>query len=112
MKDLEDALMESILSVLSEKIDRKLLQKASALRKIDARDLRKRLLRVFTNELIYKLLVDKRVDLAPGFGSLVLKEIREKDKKVYDRISKTMVIKHVRGSKVVYKPGDVVKEFL
>jgi hypothetical protein len=106
MIDLEDALMESILSVLSEKIDIELLQKANT------RGIRKRLLRVITNELIYKLLVDKRVDLSPGFGSLVLKEIREKDKKVYDRISKTMVIKHVRGSKVVYKPGDVVKEFL
>jgi len=98
--------MESVLSVLSEKIDIELLQKANT------RGIRKRLLRVFTNELIYKLLVDKRVDLSPGFGSLVLKEIREKDKKVYDRVSKVMVTKHVRGSKVVYKPGDVVKEFL
>jgi len=106
MIDLEDALMESILSVLSEKIDIELLQKANT------RGIRKRLLRVITNELIYKLLVDKRVDLSPGFGSLVLKEIREKDKKVYDRVSKVMVTKHVRGSKVVYKPGDVVKEFL
>jgi hypothetical protein len=106
MIDLEDALMESVLSVLSEKIDIELLQKANT------RGIRKRLLRVFTNELIYKLLVDKRVDLSPGFGSLVLKEIREKDKKVYDRVSKVMVTKHVRGSKVVYKPGDVVKEFL
>jgi len=106
MNGLEDALMDSILSALSDKIDIKLLQKANT------RDIRKRLLKCFTNELFYKLLKEKRVDLAPGFGSLVLKEIREKDKKVYDRKSQTMVIKHVRGSKIVYKPGDVVKEFL
>lgn len=112
MKDIEDALMESILSVLSEKIDKKILRKVGTLHKKDTRELRKQLLRVVTNELMYKLLVDKRVDLSPGFGSFVLKEIREKDKKVYDRASKAMVYKHVRGNKVVYRPGDVVKEFL
>jgi uncharacterized protein YaaW (UPF0174 family) len=106
MNDLEDSLMESILDALSEKIDTKVLQK------VNTRAMRKKLLKVFTNELIYKLLREKRVDLAPGFGSLVVKEIKEKDKKVFDRVTKTMVLKHVRGSKVVYKPGDVVKEFL
>ena len=82
------------------------------LQKANTRGIRKQILKVITNELVYKLLVDKRVDLAPGFGSLVLKKIKEKDKKVFDRLSKTMVTKHVRGSKVVYKPGDIVKEFL
>jgi nucleoid DNA-binding protein len=106
MSDLEDSLMESILSALSEKIDIKVLQK------INTRAMRKKLLKVFTNELIYKLLSEKRVDLAPGFGSLVVKEIKEKDKKIFDRVTKTMVLKHVRGNKVVYKPGDIVKEFL
>jgi hypothetical protein len=65
-----------------------------------------------TDELMYKLLREKRVDLAPGFGSLVLKEIKEKDKKIFDRKTGTMVSKHIRGHKVVYKPGDVIKEFL
>lgn len=106
MAELEDALLDSVLSVISEKIDAELLQKANT------RDIRKRVLKAVTNELVYKLLVDKRVDLAPGFGSLVLKKIKEKDKKVFDRASKAMVTKHVRGSKVVYKPGDIVKEFL
>ena len=112
MAELEDALLKSVLSVLSDKIGEKALRKVGTLLKKDTRDLRKQLLRAVTNELVYKLLVDKRVDLAPGFGGLVLKKIKEKDKKVFDRVSKTMVTKHVRGSKVVYTPGDIVKEFL
>ena len=106
MNGLEDALMDNILSALSGKVSIKLLQRANT------KAIRKQLLKSFTSELFYTLLKEKRVDLAPGFGSLVLKEIKEKDKKVFDRKSHTMVTKHVRGCKVVYKPGDIVREFL
>jgi len=100
--------MDTLLSILSEKVDVKVLQKANT------KVLRKKLLKSFTNELFYMLLSEKRVDLAPGFGSLVLKEIREKDKKIPVRngVAHAMVVKHIRGNKVVYKPGDVLKEFL
>jgi uncharacterized protein YaaW (UPF0174 family) len=106
MNGLEDVLINTILTTLSEKVDVKILQKANT------KLLRKKLLKNFTNELFYRLLNEKRVDLAPGFGSLVVKQIREKDKKVFDRKTKAMVVKHIRGSKIVYKPGDVLKEFL
>jgi CspA family cold shock protein len=39
-------------------------------------------------------------------------DIREKDKKIFDKKTQAMVVKHVRGKKVIYKPGDVVREFL
>jgi hypothetical protein len=106
MNGFEDDLMNAILEALSEKVDIELLKKANT------KALKKKLLKCFTNELFYKLLSEQRVDLAPGFGSLVLKDIREKDKKVFDKKTQTMVVKHVRGKKVVYKPGDIVREFL
>jgi nucleoid DNA-binding protein len=98
--------MNAILEALSEKVDIKILQKANT------KALKKKLLKCFTDELFYKLLSEQRVDLAPGFGSFVLKDIREKDKKVFDKKTQAMVIKHVRGKKVVYKPGDIIREFL
>lgn len=106
MNGLEDDLMNSVLDILSEKVNVKSLQKANT------QDIRKRLLKSFIGELFYTLLKEKRVDLAPGFGSLILKEIKEKDKKVFDKKSQTMVLKHIHGSKIVYIPGEVVKEFL
>jgi hypothetical protein len=106
MSGLEAALMDTVLGVLSEKVDTKALQKANT------KLLRKKLMRGFTNELFFELLHEKRVDLSPGFGSLVLKDIKEKDKKVFDKKTQAMVLKHIRGKKIVYKPGDVVKEFI
>lgn len=98
--------MTAILDTLSEKVELSLLQKANT------KALKKKLLKCITNELFYKLLSEQRVDLAPGFGSLVLRDIREKDKKIFDKKTQAMVVKHVRGKKVIYKPGDVVREFL
>lgn len=98
--------MNTILAVFAEKVDSKILKK------VDTKEMRKKLLKNLTNEVFYALLNEGRVDLAPGFGSVILKEIKEKDKKIYDRVTKTMVLKHVKGKKVVYKPGDTVREFL
>lgn len=98
--------MDNVLAALSNKVDDHTLQK------INTKKVRASLFRGFTNELFYQLLKEKRVDLAPGFGSLILRKRKEKDKKVFDKTTKTMVLKHIRGHKIVYIPGDVVKEFL
>jgi len=106
MDEIEDILMDTILSTLSEKVDPKLLRKANT------KAVRNKLLKRLTKEFFYKLLKEKKLPLSPGFGSVVLKEIREKDKKIYNKKTGTMDIKRVGGHKVVYKPGDTVREFL
>lgn len=106
MADMQDILMDAIVATLSEKIDPKLLKRANT------QAMRRKLFRRLTNEVFYKLLKEERLNLCPGFGTVLLKEIREKDKKVYDRKTGKMVSKHVRGRKVVYKPGDSLREFL
>lgn len=106
MGDFGDMLMDSVLATLSDKVDDQTLQK------INTKQTRASLFRGFTNELFYLLLKEKKVDLAPGFGSLILKKRKEKDKKVYDKAAKAMVSKRISGYKVVYIPGKVLKEFL
>jgi ribosomal protein S17 len=106
MSEIEDSLMGAILTVLSEKVDKKVLCKANTIA------LKKKLYKTVSNELFYKLLKDNKLELAPGFGTFILKQIREKDKKIYNRSTGEMINRHVKGKKVVYKPGDIIKEFL
>ena len=98
--------MDAVLSVLQEKIDPKVLRRA------DTRAIRKKLLRTLTSEVFYRLFRDGRLNLSPGFGTVFLKQIREKDKKIFNKKTGNMVEKHVRGRKVVYKPGDFLRELL
>lgn len=98
--------MEAVLSALSEKVEESTLNKA------DTKQMRKKLLRKITNEMFYTLLSEKRLELAPGFGSFVVKDIKEKEKKIYNRRTGEMELRHVSGSKIVYKPGEIPKEFL
>lgn len=106
MADTQDIVMESVLFVLSEKIEEDVLKKANT------KAIRKKLLRTITESLVFELFREGRVNMAPGFGNVTLKEIKEKDKKIFDRVTKTMVIKHISGKKIVYVPGDTVREFL
>ena len=106
MSEVEDALLKAILEVLSERLGKDIL------RKVYSKALRKKLYKAVSNELFYTLLKDKKLELAPGFGSFILKQILEKDKKVFDQTSGDMKVHRVKGSKVIYKPGAVVKEFL
>lgn len=99
-------LMNVILSALSEKIDPELLEKANT------QGMRKKIFKSVTKELFYELLKNKKLNLSPGFGSVHVKDIRAKVKKIFDKKSKTMIERHVSGSKIVYKPGDFVREFL
>lgn len=106
MSAIEDALMEAVLELLSEKIDKKHFVGLKNAK------FKKKLYKVFANEVFYELLKEKKIDLAPGFGSLIIKQIKEKNKRVYDRTTGGMHIVRIKGSKIIYKPGDTVREFL
>lgn len=104
--ELHDAIMESVLSVLSEKIDPKILKKA------DRKSVRKKLYQKLTNEVFYILLKEGKVNLPSGFGTVMLKGVREKEKKIYDQKEKIMITRKIGGHKVIYRPGLIVKQFL
>jgi hypothetical protein len=106
MDELQQIVMDTVLSTIAEKVDPKLLRRANT------RELRKKLAKNLTMELFYKLLKDGKLNLVPGFGSVLLKDIKEKNKKIYDRKTGQMVSKRVKGRKVVYKPGDTLRELL
>ena len=106
MAELQDILMESVIRVLSDRIDNKVLQR------IDSRNLRKKLFKHFTYEMFYQLLKEGEVSFAPGFGTMSLKSIKEKDKKIWNKKLQSVVVRHVKGRKVQYKAGDIVREFL
>jgi hypothetical protein len=102
----QDIVMETVLSILGEKIDPEILKAA------DTKELRKSLWQSLTKEMFYILLKEKKLCLSPGFGTLLIKSIKEKDKKVFDKKSNEMVTKKVKGSKVVYRPGDSIRSLL
>lgn len=105
-KALEDALAEVVVSVLGERVEPKLIKKAFT------RSNKKKLFRLVIKEMFYTLLKNRRLNLTPGFGSLVLKHIKERDMKVFDKTSKRMIVRRIHGKKVVYIPGETIKEFL
>lgn len=104
--DVEQTMMDAILKVLSEKIDPKVLKKVNII------SLRKKLWEAINAELFYKLLKEKKLNLHAGFGTFLVKEIKQKEKKVFDKKKNEMVTKNVKGSKIVFRPGDALKEFL
>ncbi len=103
---MEDIISDALISALSEKIDAEVLKKALS------KPVKKRIYKKLTEELFYYLLKDKKLNLVSGFGTVLVKDIGGKDKKVFDKKAGCMVIKKIKGSRVVYKPGDFVKQFL
>ena len=73
---------------------------------------RKKLWEAINRELFYKLLKEKKLNLSSGFGTIFVREIKTKEKKVFDRKKNEMVSKMIKGSKIVFRPGDTLKEFL
>jgi len=104
--DPQDIVMQTVLEILGEKIDPEILKKANT------KELKKKLWQSLNRELFYVLLKEKKLGLSPGFGTVFVKSIKEKDKKVFDKKSDKMVTKKVRGSKVIYRPGDSIKSLL
>lgn len=104
--DLQRLVMDTVVDVLSEDIPPKLL------RQINTKRTRKKLFRALTNEVFYKLLTEGKLSLYPGFGSIVLKKQKERDKKIYNRQTGKMDTKKTRVCRVVYRPGESVRDFL
>ena len=104
--DVENSMMEAILALLSEKIDPKILKRANT------SYLRKKLWEAINQELFYTLLKEKKLNLHAGFGTLFVKDVKEKEKKIFNKKKNEMVVKKVKGSKIVFRPGDMLKEFL
>jgi nucleoid DNA-binding protein len=104
--DMEDLVVDSLVQVLSETISPDLLKEALT------KPVKKALYKRLTEELFYALLKTKKINLSSGFGTVLIKDIGEKSKKVFDKKTGNMVTKKIKGSRIVYKPGDIVKPFL
>jgi hypothetical protein len=103
--DIKDVIMEAVISVLSEKVN------SGILKKVSTKELKEKLYRKLTNEVFYKILRDKKISLFAGFGTIRVKEV-QRNKKCYDRISKTTTATDITARKMVYKPGSFIKQFL
>ena len=110
--DIQDIIANSLEDTLSQSIeDPKVLNKV--LRKLRTKKVKKELYYKLTKEIFYKLLKDKKLRLVPGFGTISLKEISCKEKKIYNKKTGQMEVKQVKGQqKVVYSAGDFISEFL
>lgn len=103
--DVENTIMETVISVLSEKVDPGLLKKAGT------NELKRKLYKKLVHELFYKILREKKVNLLVGFGTIRVKEVQGK-KKVYDKKSETMTTKDINTRRIVYRPGEFIEQFL
>lgn len=111
-QEIQDILANVISEVLAKEIDDpKLLSIVN--RKLHTKKVKKELYYKVTKEIFYKLLTEGKLRLMPGFGTISLKEISSKDKKIYCRKTGEMEIIKVKGQqKVVYAAGDFINEFL
>jgi len=104
--DIGDVIMDAVMDVLKERLDDK------TLRKIDTQPIRKKLSKRIFDLLFYELLTEGSVKLPPGLGSLRTLEVKKTVAKVYDRKRGVMVERPVSRRKILYKPGDTIREFL
>jgi hypothetical protein len=104
--DMEDILEEVLISELSEKIDIEILKRALS------EPVKKKIYRKLTEEIFYSLLKDKKISLVCGYGTIIVKSPGEREKQVFDKKVGSMVTKKIKSSRIVYNPGEVVKQFL
>lgn len=104
--DPQDIVADTIMDLLSDRIDTKLLKRALT------KPVRKELYKRLAEGLLYELLRDGKLSLPPGFGSVLMKEIREKDKKIFNKKTGEMQSKRVHGNRIQYRPGELVKQLL
>lgn len=102
----QDILAEAIIECLSNRIDAKVLKKAMT------KPVRKELYKRISEGMLYHLLKEGRLNLPAGFGSVLIRNIREKDKKIFNKRTGEMETRRVKGSRVVYRTGEVVKQLL
>lgn len=104
--DPQDVVADAIIRTLSDRVDTKVLKRALT------KPVRKELYKHLAEGLLYELLRDGKLPLPPGFGSVLIKKIREKDKKIFNKKTGEMQSKRVSGSRVAYKPGELVRQLL
>jgi hypothetical protein len=103
---MEDIISDALMGALSSRVSAKILKKAFS------KPVKKEIYKKLTEEIFYNLLKEKKLNLISGFGTVLIKDIGEKEKKVFDKKAGCMVTKKIKGNRVVYKPGDFVKQFL
>lgn len=104
--DIGDIVMDGIKDVVRERLGEK------AASKLDCKDARKRISKKVFEYLFYELLATGKVRFPPGLGTLQVMDVKRKVAKVFDKKSNTMVERPVSGKRVVYRPGDTIREFL
>lgn len=104
--DIGDVVMDAVRDVLKERLGDK------ELRRIDSKPFRKRLSKRIFELVFYELLTEGQVKLPPGLGSLKTLEVKKTIAKVYDKRRKMMVERPTSRKKIVYRPGDTIREFL
>ena len=106
MELLEDILSEVIIQELSKNIPLEVIKRA--LRRSNRTALYKKLV----EEVFYALIKTGKISLPSGYGTLVIKDNVSKEKKVFDKKTGLMISKKVKSRRLVYRPGEVVKQFL
>ena len=102
----QDILADAIIDSLSDRIDAEVLKRALT------KPVRRKMYKRLAESMLYHLLQSGRLNFPAGFGSVLLKEIREKDKKIFNKRTGEMETRHVKGSRVIYRTGEVVKQLL
>lgn len=109
---VEDVLIDSIIQELEITLEDKELVGLIS-KKLRVSKVKKRLFYRVTKEIFYMLLTKGKIVLPPGYGSVNLKDVVPKEKKVFDKKTRTSVLLPVkRRKKVGYTPGYSIKEFL
>jgi len=104
--EIGDVVMDAVREVLRERLGDK------ALRKIDSKPVRKRLSKRVFELVFFELLSTGVLKLPPGLGSFRTTDAKNKMVKVWDRKQKAMVERPARSKKILYRPGDTIREFL
>lgn len=104
--DPQDIVADAVIEALSDRID------AGVLKKALTKPVRKELYKRLAENLLYELLQGKKVALPPGFGSVLIREIREKNKKIFNKKTGRMQNCHIKGNRIVYNTGEIVKQLL
>jgi len=104
--EIGDVVMGAVKDVLLERLGEK------AVRRVDRAPIRKRLSKRIFELLFYELLSAGQVRLPPGLGSLRTTDVKKKTVKVFDKRRKVMVERSASTKKILYRPGDTIREFL
>lgn len=104
--DIGDIVMDAMREVVRERLGEK------AASRLDCRDARKRISKRVFEYLFHELLATGKVRLPPGLGTLQVVSVKRKVAKVFDKKSNTMIERPVSAKRVVYRPGDTIREFL